>query len=211
MQDPTGCGILLRGYGSRAASPQASAVQGAGALGRVPRLPGRSSIGERWPSGRKRRPRKPSTGNGPWVRAEPRAAGRDDAQAACGRAAPSRGEAQGAEQSHPLAPPRGSMPRSGAGEGHHRPGWKHRGEVAEWSKAAVLKTVDRKRSVGSNPTLSAKCKRGPSRPPFTFGGEGITDTNRPPLHPPSAASPPESAPPAPKATPPAAPGSTAKA
>jgi hypothetical protein len=29
------------------------------------------------------------------------------------------------------------------------------GEVAEWSKAAVLKTVDPQGSVGSNPTLSA--------------------------------------------------------
>ena len=29
------------------------------------------------------------------------------------------------------------------------------GEVAEWSKAAVLKTVDRRRSGGSNPSLSA--------------------------------------------------------
>ena len=29
------------------------------------------------------------------------------------------------------------------------------GEVAEWSNAAVLKTVDRKRSGGSNPSLSA--------------------------------------------------------
>jgi hypothetical protein len=30
------------------------------------------------------------------------------------------------------------------------------GEVAEWSKAAVLKTVDPQGSVGSNPTFSAK-------------------------------------------------------
>ena len=29
------------------------------------------------------------------------------------------------------------------------------GEVAEWSKAAVLKTVEGQPSVGSNPTLSA--------------------------------------------------------
>ena len=29
------------------------------------------------------------------------------------------------------------------------------GEVAEWSKAAVLKTVEARASVGSNPTLSA--------------------------------------------------------
>jgi hypothetical protein len=30
------------------------------------------------------------------------------------------------------------------------------GELAEWSKAAVLKTVDEKSSGGSNPSLSAK-------------------------------------------------------
>ena len=30
------------------------------------------------------------------------------------------------------------------------------GEVAEWSKAAVLKTVEPQGSVGSNPTLSAR-------------------------------------------------------
>ena len=30
------------------------------------------------------------------------------------------------------------------------------GEVAEWSKAAVLKTVDSRGSGGSNPSLSAK-------------------------------------------------------
>ena len=30
------------------------------------------------------------------------------------------------------------------------------GEMAEWSKAPVLKTGDVKASVGSNPTLSAK-------------------------------------------------------
>ncbi len=35
------------------------------------------------------------------------------------------------------------------------------GEVAEWSKAAVLKTVDRRRSQGSNPCLSAKINRPP--------------------------------------------------
>ena len=29
------------------------------------------------------------------------------------------------------------------------------GEVAEWSKAAVLKTVEARASVGSNPTFSA--------------------------------------------------------
>jgi hypothetical protein len=32
------------------------------------------------------------------------------------------------------------------------------GEVAEWSNAAVLKTVDQQWSVGSNPTLSAIIK-----------------------------------------------------
>ena len=32
---------------------------------------------------------------------------------------------------------------------------KHLGEVAEWSNATVLKTVDPQGSVGSNPTLSA--------------------------------------------------------
>ncbi len=31
-----------------------------------------------------------------------------------------------------------------------------RGELAEWSNAAVLKTVDCHRSGGSNPSLSAK-------------------------------------------------------
>ena len=36
------------------------------------------------------------------------------------------------------------------------------GEVAEWSKATVLKTVDRRRSVGSNPTLSAIMTKAPS-------------------------------------------------
>ncbi len=40
----------------------------------------------------------------------------------------------------------------------------NRGRVAEWSKAAVLKTVDVYASVGSNPTSSARyaerCPRG---------------------------------------------------
>ena len=43
------------------------------------------------------------------------------------------------------------------------------GEVAEWSKAAVLKTVDRRRSVGSNPTLSAMIKNAPSGAFFIIG------------------------------------------
>ncbi len=34
----------------------------------------------------------------------------------------------------------------------------HNGELAEWSKAAVLKTVDGKPSGGSNPSLSATHK-----------------------------------------------------
>jgi hypothetical protein len=45
------------------------------------------------------------------------------------------------------------------------------GEVAEWSKAAVLKTVDGQPSGGSNPSLSANHCRGsrisgPSKLPF---------------------------------------------
>ena len=34
------------------------------------------------------------------------------------------------------------------------------GEMAEWSNAAVLKTVDCNRSGGSNPSFSAKMARG---------------------------------------------------
>ena len=34
--------------------------------------------------------------------------------------------------------------------------WKHIGEMAEWSNAAVLKTVDLHGSGGSNPSLSAE-------------------------------------------------------
>ncbi|MFM9423195.1 MAG: hypothetical protein RIR06_1656, partial [Bacteroidota bacterium] len=34
-----------------------------------------------------------------------------------------------------------------------------RGEMAEWSIAAVLKTVDCNRSGGSNPSLSARLNR----------------------------------------------------
>ena len=42
------------------------------------------------------------------------------------------------------------------------------GEVAEWSIAAVLKTVDPRGSVGSNPTLSANVPLNiPSRPKFS--------------------------------------------
>ena len=44
------------------------------------------------------------------------------------------------------------------------------GEVAEWSKAAVLKTVDRRRSVGSNPTLSAKNRKAPAGAFYVFWG-----------------------------------------
>ncbi len=36
-----------------------------------------------------------------------------------------------------------------------------RGEMAEWSNAAVLKTVEGHTSGGSNPSLSAKCTRNP--------------------------------------------------
>ena len=36
------------------------------------------------------------------------------------------------------------------------PASKHIGELAEWSNAAVLKTVDLNGSGGSNPSLSAK-------------------------------------------------------
>ena len=38
---------------------------------------------------------------------------------------------------------------------HRGPGGRNLGEVAEWSKAAVLKTVEGKPSGGSNPSLSA--------------------------------------------------------
>ncbi len=37
---------------------------------------------------------------------------------------------------------------------------KHIGELAEWSNAAVLKTVDLNGSGGSNPSLSATKKAG---------------------------------------------------
>ena len=40
------------------------------------------------------------------------------------------------------------------------------GEVAEWSNAAVLKTVDRQRSGGSNPSLSASHEKGPASGAF---------------------------------------------
>ena len=46
----------------------------------------------------------------------------------------------------------------------------HLGEVAEWSKAAVLKTADPQGSVGSNPTLSASCAPpGSQRPSLMYG------------------------------------------
>tara|TARA_B100001778_G_scaffold179591_1_gene147690 strand:+ start:189 stop:329 length:141 start_codon:yes stop_codon:yes gene_type:complete len=37
------------------------------------------------------------------------------------------------------------------------------GELAEWSNAAVLKTVEPKGSGGSNPSLSAKTKKNDKR------------------------------------------------
>ena len=44
-----------------------------------------------------------------------------------------------------------------------------RGEMAEWSIAAVLKTVELRGSGGSNPSLSAKKKEEPEMaPPFLF-------------------------------------------
>ncbi len=56
------------------------------------------------------------------------------------------------------------------------------GEMAEWSNAAVLKTVDCNRSGGSNPSFSAKETRNESfgffvfrpRQKFTFAGERKT-------------------------------------
>ena len=46
------------------------------------------------------------------------------------------------------------------------------GEMAEWSKAPVLKTGDVKASVGSNPTLSAIFHRTPSTCGSTQEAEG---------------------------------------
>ena len=47
------------------------------------------------------------------------------------------------------------------------------GEVAEWSNATVLKTVELKGSVGSNPTLSAKIKVNPQKGANTRTSEGF--------------------------------------
>ena len=48
------------------------------------------------------------------------------------------------------------------------------GGVAEWSMAAVLKTVERQRSGGSNPSASAKMlKIRLLRPDFSFWIQGI--------------------------------------
>ena len=52
------------------------------------------------------------------------------------------------------------------------------GEVAEWSIAAVLKTVELRGSGGSNPSLSAKSKRSKkvsrNSIPFVFYAYGIS-------------------------------------
>ena len=45
---------------------------------------------------------------------------------------------------------------------------KTEGEMAEWSIAAVLKTVELRGSGGSNPSLSAKKKGVPNGAPFIF-------------------------------------------
>ena len=46
---------------------------------------------------------------------------------------------------------------------------KDKGEMAEWSIAAVLKTVELRGSGGSNPSLSAENKKGvPKRSSFSF-------------------------------------------
>ena len=42
------------------------------------------------------------------------------------------------------------------------------GELAEWSKAVVLKTIDPRGSGGSNPSLSAKLKKGAFWPLFSI-------------------------------------------
>ena len=47
-------------------------------------------------------------------------------------------------------------------------GGKHIGELAEWSNAAVLKTVDLNGSGGSNPSLSAQKRLTGNCEPFSF-------------------------------------------
>ena len=47
------------------------------------------------------------------------------------------------------------------------------GELAEWSKAAVLKTVEGKPSGGSNPSLSAINEKAPFTGAFSFRDVGI--------------------------------------
>ena len=45
-----------------------------------------------------------------------------------------------------------------------------RGDVSEWFKEAVLKTVDVKASVGSNPTISAIFSNGTRKYPSGYKG-----------------------------------------
>ena len=52
------------------------------------------------------------------------------------------------------------------------------GEMAEWSIAAVLKTVELQGSGGSNPSLSAECMKnrqqeGLSQPLLSYSGVGV--------------------------------------
>ena len=54
------------------------------------------------------------------------------------------------------------------------------GEMAEWSKAAVLKTVDGKPSGGSNPSLSANSKDN-----IHNIGKLLVTFNSPPISPPN--------------------------
>ena len=51
------------------------------------------------------------------------------------------------------------------------------GGLAEWSKAAVLKTVEPRGSRGSNPWPTAKHKRHPIGVPFFVCGYGPVDEN----------------------------------
>ena len=73
--------------------------------------------------------------------------------------------------------------RPGNNRGKDLAEWKNRatfvpGKMAEWSIAAVLKTVELRGSGGSNPSLSAECMKnrqqeGLSQPLLSYSGVGV--------------------------------------
>ena len=73
--------------------------------------------------------------------------------------------------------------RPGNNRGKDLAEWKNRatfvpGKMAEWSIAAVLKTVELQGSGGSNPSLSAECMKnrqqeGLSQPLLSYSGVGV--------------------------------------